>query len=424
MKRVLVCSVMCWNKITGSDTFSTLMQGYEVDNIANLYIREGQPDSDVCRNYFEISENAVIKSVLKRKTRTGKRVKTDNAEIGNVDENALATAARYSKHQKNRSYCKLFARELLWKLGKWKTKELNEFLDEFKPDVVFFAMEGYIHFARINRYILKKTGAKGIAYFWDDNFTYKKSKKLGYKLLRFFQRRSLKKLSKLCTSFFAISPKTKREADETFGINCEVLTKPIDFENKVFVENELSYPLKMVYTGKLIIGRYDTVELIGRALDEINKDQVKIELDVYTMTEIADTSKLSKYVHLKGAIPQTEVAQVQQDADILLFVEAIEGAHSRAARLSFSTKITDYLGSGKCVFAVGNKDVAPMEYLKEEDGAITAYDYESVLNALKEIANNPELVKEYAKKAYELGKRNHDKKIIQERLFSKFQEEK
>jgi len=65
-----------------------------------------------------------------------------------------------------------------------------------------------------------------------------------------------------------------------------------------------------------------------------------------------------------------------------------------------------------------------MEYLRDEDGAITAYDYDTVLASLNDIANNPELVKEYAKKAYDLGKRNHDKRIIQERLFGKFQEEK
>lgn len=424
MKKVLVCSVMCWNKKTGSDTFSTLMQGYEVDDIANIYIREGYPDSDACKNYYKISEGLVIKSILKRNLKTGKRIITDGMSSSDLDDNDIAISEQYKKQQKNRSYLKLFARELLWKLGKWKTKELDAFLEEFKPDVVFFAMEGYIHFARMNRYILKKTGAKGIGYFWDDNFTYKKSKKLGYKIFRFFQRRSLKKLAKLCTNFFAISPKTKREADKAFGINCEVLTKPIDFLNKPFEETELSTPLKMVYTGKLIIGRYDTVELIGRALDEINKDEVKIELDVYTMTEIEDTGKLSKHVHLKGAVAQTEVAQIQKNADILLFAEATEGEHSQAARLSFSTKITDYLGSGKCIFAVGNKDVAPMEYLKEEDGAITAYDYETVLASLNNIVNNPELVKEYAKKAYDLGKRNHDKKLIQERLFSKFQEER
>ena len=422
-RKVLVCSVPCWNKKTGSDTFSSLMQGYDIDSIANLYIREGWPDSDVCRNYFEISENAVIKSILKRKTKTGRHIETDAVACKDDDENALATSERYKKHRKNRSYFKLFVREILWKLGKWKTKELDTFLEEFKPDVVFFAMEGYIHFNRISRYILKKTGAKGIGYFWDDNFSYQKSKKLGYKMFRFFQKRSLTKLARRCTDFFAITTKTKKEADENFGIDCEILTKPIDFENKPFEETILSTPLKMVYTGRLIIGRYDTIELIGKALDVINKDKVKIELDVYTMTEIEDTSKLGKYVYLKEAVPQTEVAQIQKNADILLFAEATEGEHSQAARLSFSTKITDYLGSGKCIFAVGNKDVAPMEYLRDEDGAITAYDYDTVLASLNNIANSPELVKEYAKKAYNLGKKNHDKKMIQQRLFSKFQEE-
>ena len=51
----------------------------------------------------------------------------------------------------------------------------------------------------------------------------------------------------------------------------------------------------------------------------------------------------------------------------MLFAEAVDGEAAKISRLSFSTKLTDYFASGKCIFAVGNEDTAPMEYLKNED---------------------------------------------------------
>ena len=418
-KKVLVCSIPCWNKKTGSDTFSTLLQGYDTDKIANLYIRDGVPDSPVCYNYFCISENAVIQSIFNRKMKTGKHLVTQDTDNTADVEQPTTVADRVKGRSGKRKYLLLFAREILWKLGCWKTKELDAFLDEFQPDTLFFAMEGYIHFNRINRYILKRTGAKGVGYFWDDNFTYQQSKALGYRIYRFFQRRDLKKTVKLCSDFFAIAPKTKKEADAFFGIDCKLLTKPIDFEASRFEKKQLGSPLKMLYTGKLIIGRFDTVKLIGQVLDEINIDGCKAELDIYTTTVLdAEQSKgLSPYVHLRGAIPQTEVARVQQEADILLFAEAIDGADSKIARLSFSTKLTDYFRSGKCILAVGDIETAPMEYLKEEDAAFVACTKEEIKRALCTMIDHPEVIEKYAEKAYDCGKRKHDKKCIQELLF-------
>ena len=165
MKRVLICSVPSWNKKSGSDTFSSLMEGYGADDVANVYIRETLPDSLVCNNYFRISENAVIKSIFKRNTKTGRRVYVDNQENDDL-ENITASEQRYKKYSSNskKYYLMLYVRELIWKFGVWKTKELDAFIDEFKPEVVFFPMEGYLHLNRISRYILKRTGAKGVGY--------------------------------------------------------------------------------------------------------------------------------------------------------------------------------------------------------------------------------------------------------------------
>lgn len=414
---MLILSVSCWNKKTGSDTFSSLMEGYGPDKIANIYIREDIPDSPVCENYFRISENAVIKSLIKRGIKTGERVYATEPSDDNA-ENAKITAERYKKYSAKRNWLLLYARELIWKLGRWKTAELDKFIEEFNPEVVFFSMEGYIHLDRIARYVIKKTGAKGVGYFWDDNFTYRQSKSIGHNFYRFFQRRELKKCVRLCSDFFSIAPKTKTEADEVFGIDCKILTKPIKATEE-FVPYEPKTPLKMLYTGKLIIGRYDTVKTVGKALDKLNKNGVKAELDVYTTTQLGEEelSSLSRFVHILGAIPQDEVATKQNAADILLFAEAIEGKESKTARLSFSTKITDYLRSGKCILAVGDMETAPMEYLKSENAAIVADNAEDIYTSLDALCEDKQLICQYAKRAYDCGIRNHKKEDIQKLLF-------
>ena len=118
-KRVLVCSIPCWNKSSGSDTFSSLLEGYDVESIANLYIREEVPDSNVCHNYFRISENAVIKSIVKRKIKTGKQIITTHSEAADDNEkNAQISNQRYKKYSAKRNWILIFAREILWNRSK------------------------------------------------------------------------------------------------------------------------------------------------------------------------------------------------------------------------------------------------------------------------------------------------------------------
>ena len=224
--KILVVTVPSWNSKVGANSWASLLEGYAPENIASIYIRDEIPDSKVCSRYFNISENKIIKSVLKRKTKTGRVVVAESSEEEN-DKDLQAHLQRYQKMGKKRRYSMLLAREVIWKLGRWKTKELDDFLDDFKPDIILHSMDSYIHLNRIIEYAIKRTGAKAVGYIWDDNFTYKQHRNFGYKVYRFFQRKSLKRLAKKTSEFFAISEMTKEESDSFFGINCHILTKPL-----------------------------------------------------------------------------------------------------------------------------------------------------------------------------------------------------
>ena len=81
--------------------------------------------------------------------------------------------------------------------------------------------------------------------------------------------------------------------------------------------------------------------------------------------------------HFCGRIGREEVLKVQKEADVVIFAESLEGKESNAAKLSFSTKITDYISNGKCVLAIG-KDNTPIDYFKRNDSALIANSIEKI----------------------------------------------
>ena len=211
---------------------------------------------------------------------------------------------------------------------------------------------------------------------------------------------------------------TKTEADDTdklFGTNSIVLTKGINYEGLKFEEKKVSNPIRMVYTGNLLIGRANSLVEISKALAKINRDKEIVVLDIYSPTILDD--KTMKYLnsngcHFRGRVPKSEVDKIQKSADIVIFVESLEKEHRYDARLSFSTKLTDYFKNGKCIFAIGDKSIAPIIYLKENNCAVIANEYEEIENQLRKLIENPKIIQQYSRNSFECGKKNHNEKNI------------
>lgn len=311
-------------------------------------------------------------------------------------------------------------REILWKLGEWNSKELNSFIKEFNPDIFLYSIESYPYFNRINEYIIDKYNPqKVIAYLWDDNFTYKQYQhNIVRKIERFFLRKQVKRLINKSTQVLAISPKMKKECDLEFDINSVVITKPIS-DSLEYEPYKPSNPIKILYTGKLIIGRYDTLLKIANHIREINSSEFKFILDIYTQTNLSDEAKsnlnIPGCVNLHSAVSKNKVIELQKNADILLFAESLSN-RNLTARLSFSTKLTDYFAAGKCIWAVGNQDLGPINYIKEENAGLVSNSEEEIINILNKISKSPELINDYSQKSYNCGVRNHNSTLIQTKL--------
>lgn len=408
--KILFITINGWNNTTGSATIPSIIAGYPTDKVASIFIRPDIPNSDVCNKYFNISEKEVIKSAFSASVKPGKIV---NPQENDNSEMHLEQQDRNKLKRLPISLGK-YVRDIVWLSGKWKNHKLHEFIDSFNPDIIAFPAEGILSFLRIAEYIVEYTGKPYILFFWDDNFTYKSH---GFSLYQLMLRKKIARLAKNSFSSFAITPKMKKECYEHFGIDPVLITKPVFLNDQTESVRTYSYPIKILYTGSLYIDRDKTILKLINAISEINQEQQLFSLDIYTNSNIDGKNlkffNIPNVSHIHDGVSKEEVLKLQRNADILLFAEALEGKYRNAARLSFSTKITDYLSANRTILAIGPSDIAPIEYLAKNDIAIVVSEVEDINAVLQRIlADKDTILAEYANKAYFFGKEHHSRELI------------
>ncbi len=412
--KILVIGRVAWT--TGQSTLESIFKGFSPKQLAYISIETQDPDFSRCANHFQISEIALIKRLFKWNTLTGhKRIPGANSSEEKSLEKKEATTGGWIR--KHRSPLFLYIRELLWRLNGWKTKELNQFIEDFAPDVLFFLSDPLPLLNRLQIYVLRKTKMPAAVFLMDDIWSYES----GWTGLRYLLRREVEQLVPACKVHFAISPKMKEECDSLFNTKCILLTKGIE----KFAEplQHVHSPIALVYTGNLIYGRLYSLAAIVSTIERINESgQNRVILNIYTQTELNEEERalLDKpgACQLHPPVPYSELETIYKASDILLFVESLQDKYKNIARLSFSTKLTDYLACGRCIFAVGAEDIAPIEYLRNADIAVTCSSIKEIENKLKMLLGNPERITTLANKSLEYGKIHHNTELMQERLSS------
>lgn len=416
LPKILVVNTTAWNATSPSITMMDIFKWWDKDRIAQIYTKADFPDTNICNNFFQINENLVLKSIFNRHIQTGKRVyNTKESGLSEEEKKELAAEKnRYAKGRKKNSWFLRVARDIVWKLGRWKTPELDKFIEEENPDVLFLPAYPTIYHQRIDRYIIKKTQKPFVLFFTDDFYTYKATGANPLaKIHRFFLRKSLKELIKKASSILVISPKQKEEYDKAFKRETVLFTRGIDPSSVIDTPTSYSHPIKMVYSGNTLIGRGTTLEIVAKCIDRLNSESggIQMTLDIYSPdswnTDLVETVNKCEGVSFKGYVEPSKMPMIQKDADVLLFVESLRKKDYAMARLSFSTKLTDYFKSARTIFAVGGGDIAPIEYLISNDAAVVATKEADVYDKLKSLLDTKTLEK-YAVKSREIGLKNHN----------------
>jgi len=426
LPKVLILSRGVWDDTRGtSSTLTNLFQDYDADKLAHVYIESTLPNTKCCYRFFQISEFSLVHKLYKWKTKTGHAIDMRLATEEPVDAKIADQEASVLNYVRgHRSVMYSFARDILWWFNGWKSKELKQFVLDFDADVIWIDSSPLPLMNRLYNYVLKIVKKPAVIFMQDDIYTYEScGNNFFAKIRKCYLRKFVRRVVNQCDNMFVASPKMKQEYDKIFGINSTFIAKSIDFghqENKQFPQ--IHHPIRLVYLGQVIYGRIYSLIAIANALAKLNSDGVKAQLYIYTNNQISENLKkqllINDSVFLMPPVPYTEVPEVMSKNDVVVFVESFEPRFCKVARLSFSTKICDYLGSGKCILAIGPADLAPIEYFKQEDAALVATNENEIEVRIKELAN-PEIVQEYVQKAYNCAVRNHDRKRMNEVVYGK-----
>lgn len=406
--RVLVVSHNVFSETESMGrTLASYFAGWDKNEIAQFYIHSEVPTSNVCENYFNITDKQAIKSIFTRKC--GSILTKENIQLGrNGTRTDEGLTAKIYQKARRRTPLIYLARNAIWKLSGWKNRKFKKWIDDFDPQVVFFASGDYAFMYRIARWISKYKKIPLVVSCMDDYyFQNKNSKKFLGKIAHGLFMKQVRKTMERASAILSICDKMTNDYSALFGIPCYTLHTPSTFDGPL----EGNKKKQICYLGNLGYQRHKQLVEIGRALKEIDHPELPKYIDVYSSEsrpEVVSFLSEENGIVFHGSIPYDQVKQVIADSLAVIHTESFDEGIRKSVRYSVSTKIADSLASGTCLFAYGPSDVASIEYVKENQVGVVANSKEELKEKLVSLGDEEECLK-INERAVSLAKQNHNK---------------
>lgn len=405
--KILVVSHNVFSKTSNmGKTLASYFKDLESCELAQFYIHSEVPTDSICENYYRITDKEAIKSIFTRKSGTvlGKDDIRNDVVTSRTD---TGTTAKLYQRARKRTPMTYIARNMWWRLGAWKTKKMRAWLDEFNPDVVFFASGDYGFMYKIALEIAKYKNIPLLPCCMDDYFLYNKNSSSIFG--RWAHKRFMKQVKRTmeyASCIFTICDKMNRDYSALFNKPCKTLhtsatiTEPLERE----AGNAISY------IGNLSYMRYKQLISLGHALKDVHCDGKPEFIDVYSAEKrdfILNEMTEENGIRFHGSIDQTEVLNVMKRSLAVIHTESFNEDARKSVAYSVSTKIADSLASGVCLIAYGPSEVASIAYLIENEAALCITENDDVKEKLTSLISDGAMRDGIVANALSLAKKNH-----------------
>ena len=379
--KILVVSRTPWNDSNSfGNTFSNLFEGMGDIELYNICCQGGPAHNRVVKQSFQMTDKMILKSFLQPKQDVGKRMLSGTEIIEPVLEKEDFSGKSYRKIVAKKSYVALIGRDLIWKLGRWRSSNhLKQFLDDVKPDFLYLPIYNSWYMCDLQQYLVDHLRIPTAGHISDDVYGFPQ----GYlvsPLHLFYVARTRAKLRRLisrCSYLEVFAENMKKEYEEIFHVPCYLIGKGVHPE-QICTSDSCVLPapereLLLAYTGNIGSERWKVLCDLGRCLDG---QQQKARLEIYSATpltaQMQEAMAQCASIRFMGSTDAAGVREVQSRADFLVHTESFSKRAIHSARMSLSTKIIDYLCTGKPILAIGPSVVNSISFLKSHHLAVVA----------------------------------------------------
>lgn len=404
-------------------TLKNVFRDFGAENVAELFIRDEEPtDTEVCENYFRITDKEVMKGVFSRKS-LGRAFGKDGVEKIKAAASDKREAGTIEKiRTMHRNAWLDMGRELYWSISPWYSKNLRQWLKKMNPDIIYFAAGDYAFSYKIALKIAKELNIPLIVACYDDFFFYvKDGNSLMGKIRHFYYMQNVKKTMAYSSKLITICEPMAEDYRRLFGKECMVLYTPAVPRNIALNEDGKT----IAYFGTLGLGRDDQIVSIGRAVANTANITGFDHIDVYT-TEKREEA-LAKMIPENGiklhkAVPFEEMLRIYQDSAALIHTESFDSTIRKRVKYSVSTKIPEALSYGPCLFAYGPAEIASIDYLKKNNVAYVATGESELEARIIELLEDKSKRKKVITNARAIAAVNHNSYVNHDKLQACFED--
>ncbi|MFG2046871.1 glycosyl transferase family 1 [Micromonospora sp. NPDC048935] len=388
--RVLVVSAAVFDRSTGTGiTLSNLFTGWPGDRLAQLYAEDRAPGPDAVGTFARFApRNAPVEYHLFRQWERVRRpvralVRGTAGSPGVAGPGSAARPARDPGPGPVRARLRTQLRAFVDLSPVRVPDDVRRWLREQRPDVVYTTL-GSIRMMRLAVAAAQECRVPLVPHFMDDWPTtlYTEGQVLG--LPRLAVRAGFRDVLRHSSYGMGISVAMAREFERRYRLPFAAFGNCVDAAD--FADPDTcapdrpdGAPVELVYVGGLHLDRWRSLRRVGEAVARLVARGTPARLTVH-----APATDLARYagaftglptVHLGRPLASDEVAGVLRRSDMLVHVESFAAEHRRYTRYSLSTKIPQYLASGRPVFGFGPAELASMAHLAAADaGAVVGSD--------------------------------------------------
>ena len=410
--RILVITRNAWDDTNSiGNTISNFFKDIPNAEFANIYFRAAKPNNELCEKYFRVTEREVLRNWL-TPSRNGRafEYKNDSGEspVGSASAKSEKKIIVLAHKYHLRSLNKLSDR--IWDSKKWINNNLDAFIQDFAPDLVFSFVKAAPQYYQTIRYLRERYQIPLLAWIADDEYS-------GY--LKSSQDKFIDRLRYILEQATAVKGCSQEICDyynSVFGCAATPLYKGCDLSFPV--HDKVNDPISIVYAGNLLVGRLDIIREISDELENyVNSGGKRVSFDIYSNTLLSETDITeyfgnNKCTRFLGSESYAVIKERLSKADIVLHAESFNDDEILKTRYSFSTKIIDYLQSGSVILAVGPGDISSIKYIKGIPGAFVIDEPESIKDMLPLLLNDSDSFPDRAVKTREFARKNHDSKAL------------
>lgn len=398
-------------------TMLSLFSSFEKKELCQFYVYPTLPNIDKCNSYYRITDKDILKS-LPLKLAKGNIIQKEQINIKQGMFEKQSDQKLYkSKH--NHNIFIMFARDFAWKFGRYWTKDLQEWIMQEKPEVVFIApgRGGFLYDIAIK--ISHKYHIPIITYICDDYYFWK-SRRLDIIIYNTYLKNKITRLMNRTSKLIGICENITKVYSEQFDLPAITIMTGASISTAAEIR-EYESPSTLYYFGNIRCNRYLSLADVGRALDSINRDRAtKYSLKIFsaeTDSSILNLFRDIESIQFCGYITGEEYKKQFNSSEILLHVEAFDLESIDRVRNSVSTKIADSLASGIHLFAYGPSEVESIRYLKKYDCATVCSEITKLKEQLIDLFTERVKRDEKTSNALKLSRQNHSTKKNSDLLY-------